>query len=95
MADRVRYRSRRWSDRRWWDDISWWSLALLVAMVGVVILAIVIGVREHQAKAKCEDNGGRVVEYNCRTVCTMTGKIFTCSEHCDWRCEGANAEDAR
>lgn len=74
----------------------WTTVAFTVFVIGTILLGIVVTVRECKAQAKCRDNGGYVQNYNCRMFCQSDSNGFmTCSEHCDWRCVGASAEDAR
>lgn len=71
----------------------------VTAVLGIlaIIFLLVFGVvRTCQAQEKCTSNGGRVENYNCRTICTVDVNGFThCNESCDWRCVGASAEGAR
>lgn len=69
---------------------------LLTITFGMIILIIggmfYVGCQEYRAKRKCADNGGEVVEYNCRTRCHTSDDRLVCNEVCDWKCDGANAE---
>lgn len=48
-------------------------------------------------RARCTDNGGTIVKYNCHTTwidvsCGSGCTVQIPTEDCLWRCEGANAE---
>lgn len=76
------------------NDLWWvWMIVTVVLVAGMIVFFV----RDCNARAKCEDNGGRVVEYDCRTTfvtnscgsgCFYTTPVTTCK----WRCEGVNAE---
>lgn len=69
------------------------DILLLVGGLATIIGITVLGVQDCKHKAKCRDNGGHVERYNCRTICSVdSNHIMTCTEHCDWRCVGANPE---
>lgn len=68
-------------------------------VIGLLIIAavlggtVVLGVRECNRKQRCEDNGGKVENYNCRWVMMSCGDgCFYPVEACDWRCLGGSAE---
>lgn len=72
----------------------WKDVALALLMIAMIVGGVALTVRDCNARAKCTDNGGHVVEYNCHMVCSgdISEGTFSCSEHCDWRCVGANPE---
>ncbi len=68
-----------------------------LAIIVLVAVAIVFGVRDCQAQQRCEHLGGRVERYDCHeelipmdcgSGCTMLVPV----ESCRWRCVGAPAE---
>ncbi len=74
-----------------------WFNAGVIA-VCALILAVVVGmyIADCNKRDACRDRGGRVDEYNCRTVvvCHSTGKATFCAptRACDWRCADVPAE---
>lgn len=74
-------------------SIIMWSIC-----VALVIAVIAWAVVDCSAQSKCRDDGGRVDEYDCRTVvtCHHSGKTTTCypTRTCNWRCVGLPAERA-
>lgn len=78
----------RYPHYRWW---SWTDVMIWVAFAFIAIGLTIVGVRDCNERDRCTENGGEVIEYNCHLV--FAGK--TVYEDCDWRCEGASAEDGR
>jgi hypothetical protein len=64
--------------------------------VAVIVLVIGLSIRDGRAKNRCRDDGGTVVEYDCRTIvtCTTSNNMTICtpSKSCEWRCDGLPAE---
>lgn len=87
-----------------WDDMGDKTANILIGLViaGVAVGAF-FGIRNHIVyRAKCTDNGGKWVDYNCRQVSSFechydfNGHLQECHteshEHCDEKCVGASAE---
>lgn len=60
-----------------------WEVAWWFGLAAMIVVAIMFGVRDCNAKDACERRGGEVVETDCTMV--WTGKVFVRS--CNWICE--------
>jgi hypothetical protein len=74
----------------------WFALAFLTAATAILVLSV----RDCRAQQRCEELGGHVETYDCRTSymtsscgsdCETTVPVTTC----EWRCVDAPAEQPR
>lgn len=81
------YRRERRALRRAWDTYAFpvLGVGITVALAAAIILS---AIADGSAKARCEDAGGAVTEYETgEMTCHTIGHVASCRPVYKWRCE--------
>jgi hypothetical protein len=64
------------------------DIAICIAIVAFAALAIVLMIRDHNAKQSCIESGGVVHEYDCHAYTSCSNGSCSTTQSCSWQCVG-------